>query len=138
MQLVVDANVVFSALVNKGKAFTVFASNARRKRFIFIAPEFAFVEIEKKRGKILSVTVLSSEEQFDIISFIREQTEVIPFDEFSDFIPEARLINPDDAPYLALAIQRDCAIFSGDKGLKKQQKVDVFSPRELLDILGDK
>ncbi len=41
-----------------------------------------------------------------------------------------------DETNMALALKYNCGIFSGDKGLKEQTKVEVFSPRQLLDILG--
>ena len=37
----------------------------------------------------------------------------------------------------ALALKLNCPVFSGDKGLKKQTKVKIISPRELLDIFAD-
>jgi predicted nucleic acid-binding protein len=58
---------------------------------------------------------------------------MIPFTMFSDKLKEAMDLNFKDSPYLALAMTYNCPIFSGDKGLKKQKKVSVFSPRELLD-----
>ena len=45
MKLVVDANVVFSALVKKGIAFSVFLLNSLSKKFEFIAPEYLWIEI---------------------------------------------------------------------------------------------
>ncbi len=38
-----------------------------------------------------------------------------------------------DAPYFALALHLNCAIWSGDKALKGQLKVKVFNIKELVD-----
>jgi predicted nucleic acid-binding protein len=135
MLLVVDANVVFSALVNKGETYQVFENNKKWKKFIFIAPEYMFSEIEKKITKLLSVTSLTTDELQDAFIFIREQIETISFSEFSDMLPEAQKRNLNDAPYIALALKRRCPIFSGDKQLKQQAKIPVYSPREILNIL---
>lgn len=136
MLLVVDANVVFSALVNKGNSFKVFECNKKLRRFEFIAPELLFSEMQNRTGKLLSVTKLTEEELFDVFLFIKKQIKLISFSNFSDRLPEAIELNLKDSPYLALALKFNCPIFSGDKGLKKQDAVKVFSPRELLDILG--
>ena len=50
MKLVVDANVVFSALVKKGIAFSVFLLNSLSKKFEFIAPEYLWIEIDSKKN----------------------------------------------------------------------------------------
>ncbi|MFH1094689.1 MAG: PIN domain-containing protein [Candidatus Micrarchaeota archaeon] len=39
--------------------------------------------------------------------------------------------DPDDWPFFALALSRDCGIWSNDKRLKKQAKVKVWSTEEL-------
>jgi predicted nucleic acid-binding protein len=94
-----------------------------------------FSEIEKKTTKLLSVTELTTDELQDAFLFIREQIEIISFSEFSNKLSEVQKSNMNDAPYIALALKRRCPVFSGDKQLKQQSKVPVYSPRELLDIL---
>lgn len=136
MLLVIDANVVISSLINKGTTFTVFKYNASIKHCEFIAPEFLLSEINME--KIQSLTKLSKEDIEKTFSLITEQIEFIPFSKFSDKLPAAMNINFKDSPYLALALTYKCPIFSGDKGLKRQTKVEVFSPRELLDLLINK
>lgn len=47
---------------------------------------------------------------------------------------EAVAVSPDadDAMYFALAMKHNCAVWSNDKALKKQDKVMVFGTSELL------
>ncbi len=136
MLLVVDSNVVFSALVSKGNSFRVFELNKALNEFEFIIPEFLFLEIGKEMDRILSYSKLSKEEISATLSFIKKQLTPIPYDNFVDKLSEAKELNQKDAPYLALALTSKCGIFSGDKILKEgQNKVKVYSPRELLDIL---
>ena len=135
MLIVVDANVVFSALLNKGLPFEVFRSNKLFKKFEFITPEFLFTEIGKRLDKIEKQSKLSKEEISDIFSLIKKQISIIPLSEFSDKQEEAKLINFKDSPYLALALKYNCPVFSGDKKLKEQNKVQVLSPREIIDSL---
>ena len=136
MLFVVDANVLISALINKGVTFKVFKHNASLKKLEFIAPEFLLSEI--KMNKLVSLTRLKKEELEKIFSLIIEQIEFIPFYKFSDKFLKAIELNFKDSPYIALALKFNCPIFSGDKGLEKQGLIKVFSPRQLLDILGIK
>lgn len=135
MRLVVDVNVVFSALVNKGESSKVFETNKRLRQWQFIAPDFLLFELNQISDKLQSVTRLTKEELSFAFLFITEQIEFIPFSTFLDRLVEAMQLNMNDSPYLALALACNCPIFSGDKGLKKQTKVKVFSPRDLLDTL---
>ena len=43
--------------------------------------------------------------------------------------------DPDDVPYLALALKLGCAIWSNDKELKKQSVVKVYNTQEILQLL---
>ena len=133
MLFVVDFNVIFSALINKGKSFKVFRDNALNKKFKFIAPELLLEEVKNNWDKLLSLTNLSEEEFNKALSFIMEQIIFVSSSEFLENIPEAIELNQKDSPYLALALKFNCPIFSGDKELKEQTKVKVFSPREMLD-----
>lgn len=134
MLLVVDANVVFSALVKRGNSFEVFEKNRLFKKFDFIAPEFMFTELENKRERLKEETKLSEKEIEDVLSLIKDQITSISSSDFTDKLPEAFALNFKDAPYLALALKMNCPVFSGDKGLKEQTKVRVLSPRELLNM----
>jgi len=138
MLLVVDFNAVFSALVVKGIALDVFIKNSELRKFDFISPEFILDETSGHKSKLLSLTKISDEEFDEFFSMIKSQIEAVPPSRFIDRLLEATELNVKDAPYLALALKRNCPIFSGDKKLKLQSKVKVFSPRDLLDILESK
>ncbi|MBI2043771.1 PIN domain-containing protein [Candidatus Pacearchaeota archaeon] len=133
MLIVVDVNVIFSALVNRGNSFEIFEKNKLFRKFEFVSPEFMFSELDSKMTRILNETKLPKRDVLEILSFIKEQIVVVHSSEFADKLQEAFKLNFKDAPYLALALKLKCPIFSGDKGLKKQNRVRIISPRELLD-----
>jgi predicted nucleic acid-binding protein len=138
MLIVVDANVIFSALLSKdSKAFDIFAVNRIFGVFEFVAPEYLFYEIDKRRDKIMSLTKLSKKELEDIFSFLKGEIEFVSMDEFKDKSHEAKQLvqHEKDAPYIALALKLICPVLSGDKGLKKQSKVKILSPSDALSIL---
>lgn len=135
MRLVVDSNVVFSALFNKGKSFEVFAANRLFKTFELVSTEFMFSEIGKRLDKLLSESKLTKEELSEVFSFIKNEINLISSSEFSDKLDEAKKLNEKDSPYLALALKLNCPILSGDKGLTGQKMVKILPPSEALKLI---
>lgn len=111
MLIVVDANVVFSALMRGGKPLKVFELNEHFEEFEFIAPEFLFFEIGKRIDN--------------------------PLTTFEDKVNEAEDISPHmkDVSYIALSLKLNCSILSGDRGLKNCLPDRVVTPSETVDIL---
>jgi predicted nucleic acid-binding protein len=136
--LVIDTNVVLSALLSGSKTFDVFLANKRVKRFEFIAPEFLFFEIGKHLGEILKRSKLSPEELAKVFGFIKEEIDFIPFKEFNECANEAGKIAPHikDVQYFTLALKLNCPIWSNEKAFKKQSRVKVLSTKELIELLG--
>ena len=137
MLIVVDANVVFSALIKRSKPLRVFELNKIFNKFEFISSEFLFFEFGKRVDKILRFTQFSNEEFIKVFSFIKEEIELIPFGTFKDKVEEAREKSPHlkDLPYVALSLKLDCKILSGDKNLKKCLPDRVITPSEAMEIL---
>lgn len=136
--LVVDVNVVISALMNRGDSLEVFIQNFEKERFTLIAPYFLLIELSKYTEKIMRKTKFSSKELLEIAEFITNQIDLIHESEFSDMINDAKEILKEhykDAPYLALALTRNCNLFSGDKVLKSLCPGEIRNPRELLEEL---
>ena len=142
MMLVVDVNVVFSALYSKGVSYDVFALNSARKYFEFVSVEYAFLELDNNMDRLLKQSKLKPEEISRMLEFIKENTKIIPSEIFCEQVPKAFKTlekHPKDAPYLALALKLNCKIFSGDKTLKKMCPDKVITPRQALeDILSNK
>ena len=73
MLLVIDANIIFSALIAKGGTFKVFLTNRIAKKFQFVAPEYLFIEILEHFDELLKKTKLSEEELMLVLNFLEEQ-----------------------------------------------------------------
>jgi len=140
MILVVDFNVVFSALVTRGKSRFVFELNDILDKFEFISTQYMYSEMDNNLDRLTSISKLSKEEILEVLEFIKGYVEIIPFKVFEDKAKEAVSISPDlkGAPYVALSLKFDCKIFSGDKGLKKALPDKVLTPSEAWDFLLDK
>jgi predicted nucleic acid-binding protein len=121
MTIVVDANIVFSALLNTNSKIGDLLINSSA-HFSFIAPEFLLLEIQKHYPRLQRFTGQS-------IAGLKETESRIYRD--VAFIPEYQIshehwqraaalvadVDENDTPYVALAMQFDCSIWSGDKAL---------------------
>ena len=131
MKLIVDANVLFSALIKEGLTAELLISD----KLQFFAPEFLFTEFAKYKDLILRKTHRNEEDFNKFLEILKEQISIVPKKEITPFMHEANKISPDpkDTVYFALAIALKSNIWSNDKKLKQSQiKINVFSTEELL------
>lgn len=132
MKLIVDANILFAALIKEGSTAELLISD----KLQLFAPEFLFTEFAKYEELILKKTHRSHEEFNQFLDLLKEQITVIPKKEIIPFTNKAEKISPDpkDTVYLALAIAIKSSIWSNDKKLKKgQEEIPVFSTEELIE-----
>ncbi len=133
MDIILDANISFS-LMKPDSAASYLFSALRAK---FFAPKHIESELDKHNPECLAKSKLS-EYEFEIRQKeVKENIKFIEFSEYEDFIKEAisALPEPEDSPYLALALSINAAIWSNDPHLKQQPLVKVYTTRELIDKL---
>lgn len=123
MKVVVDANIVFSAILNTESRIGQALLNPL-KDIQFIAPEYLLHEIHGHHTKICSFTGFSSERVMDLqhlicssILFISEAQIPLEIMKLADELVED--IDPNDSFYVALSKFFDCPVWSGDKKLKE-------------------
>ena len=131
MELVVDANVLFSALIKEGTTRELLLSN----EFVLYAPEFLLDEFLEHVGELESKTHVEKELLKEKIKELIRQSDirVISRDEIKPFIDKAIRVSPDpdDFIYFAAALKLDCPIWSNDKKLKRQDAVKIYSTHDL-------
>jgi len=131
MDLVVDANILFVALIKESVTSDLFYKNI----FHLFAPEFIFEEFDKYQELLKEKTERTNEEFERLLQILQRRINLIPREEIDPFIEKAREISPDskDITYVALALRLNCAIWSNDKALKEKQNiVPVYPTHELL------
>lgn len=130
MQLVVDANILFAALIKDSKTMEMLASHSGA----FYAPEFILEEVYKHKDEILQKTRRSAEEFNSIMDCLEELIVIVPKEEYSSLLGKAEAIapDPDDVPYLALAMRLNVPLWSNDRKLKEQKAVPVYSTKDLI------
>ena len=132
MKLVVDANILFAALIKEGSTADLLISD----KLQLFAPEFLFTEFAKYEELILNKTHRSPEGFHQFLDLLKEQINVIPKKEITPFMNKAEKFSPDpkDTVYLALAFALESNIWSNDKRLKQgQEEITVFSTEELIE-----
>ena len=138
MFLVVDINVVLSALVSRGDSSRIFKLNSEKKNFDLVAPQFILIEAGKHLAEIAKRSTLPFRETQEDLELITSQIRFFPEEDYKDKLSEAREIlkaHEKDVPYLALALKFNCHIFSGDKVFKQLCPDKVKNPKEILNEL---
>ena len=130
MDLVVDANILFAALIKKGATAKLLYLDDLH----LYAPEFLLEEFEKYRDLIMKKTSRSSEEFDRVLEVFSHRIYFVPKEETMSLIESARNISPDpdDAMYFAVALRVGASIWSNDKRLKGQESVPVYSTTDLI------
>lgn len=134
MLLVVDANIVISALIARASTLELLFS----KEIELVAPDLLFTEVDKYKNLILTKSGLAEEEVNTLMVSIMSKIRIMEFFSFEGFFEKAKEISPDpeDIQYFALALKLDAAIWSNEKRLKKQSAIKVFSTEDLVNMLG--
>jgi len=126
--LVVNTNIVFSTLQKEG---------ITRKLFFFLeiefyAPNFLMVEIIKYKEKIVSLSTMNESEfisvvykVFNKINFVNER--LISAENRKKAYEMCKDIDETDTPFVALALELNIPLWSGDKRLVKGLKIKEFN-----------
>ena len=133
MKLVLDANILFAALIKKSITTELLFNPALELYSCdYIIEEFF------KYEELLNKKCHHSRENFiQILHSLKSVINVVKEEEYSDFISSATKITPDenDRMYFALSLKLKCPIWSNDKRLKNQDKVKIYSTGEIINIL---
>jgi predicted nucleic acid-binding protein len=142
MKIVVDTNIVFSALANSNGRFAEIII-APFGIFRFYAPEYLLEELENHRDKLLKASKLTDKEinrasskLFKYINLI--SLEIIPSEIWRQAEELTSDIDPDDISFVALSIYLDAYLWTGDKvlynGLKNKGFNKIISTAEIREI----
>ncbi len=141
MKLVVDTNIVFSALLKReSRELDILFTSM----FKFFIPKVLFMELFRHKEKIVQISKLTEDEIYELLYRILEKMEIIDIENVPvKYRKEAyaltKDIDPSDALFIALAMFLDAKLWSGDKklkdGLEKKGKCIVLTTQDLLRML---
>lgn len=137
---VVDANLVFSSILNLRSGISTFIQKKQEYGINFFAPEYLKVEIANHHADLLKVSKLTSREIlyardhiYDYVTFFDD--DAIPFEEYIKAMRIVRNIDPDDVTFVALNNFLGKKLWTGDlklyRGLKQKGYEDVVVFQDL-------
>lgn len=129
MRMVIDTNMIFSLLLGK---------NTRMRDVFFdpahnvYAPNYIIGEVFEKKQKILDCSALSELELYELlyrilgrIQFVNEQ--YVTLERKAQAFNLCKDIDEDDTPFVALALELNGMIWTGDKRLKESLQKRGFT-----------
>lgn len=129
MKLVVDANVLFSALIREGATRRLWF----RSQVELCAPAMIIVELIKYK-KHISTKFSETESLESLTEKVLSRVRIVGEDSLKPFIPAAKTLieDPKDWIYLACALKEDAAIWTNDRHFMQQKRVKIRTTTELL------
>ncbi len=135
MNIVIDANILFSALIK---------DSITRKLILeydtfFLFPSYIFTEMKHHRSELLEKSKLSEEDFDTILRLLLTKVVIVPRQVLLPYREDAfeivRNIDPNDVLFIACAlVYHPAIIWSDDKNLKKQSKVRVINTKEMIQL----
>jgi predicted nucleic acid-binding protein len=133
MKLVIDANVVISALIADSKTRELIVTLEPE----LLTPAFVYDEIENYEELIVEKSGMEPDRVTQFVDLLFQYIEVVPADEFYPAIDRADEAigdtDPDDVLYLACAIASDAAIWSDDSDFDEQDLVETYSTSGVIE-----
>jgi len=132
MKLVLDSNIIFSALIKKSTTRNIILSDV----FELHAPEYIFSEITKHKELLLRKSKMNEGELDALLLLLQKHIHLVPKEKYNEKMALAEDILKDiditDSPFLALALALNCPIWSNDGHFKQQDRVEVHTTKELM------
>lgn len=119
MKLVVDTNIVFSAILNPNGTISDLLLNSF-SIFEFYSPTFIIDELENKNKKLLKVSGLKQSELNFLKRHILKKIDLIDINSFTteswkEAFNLTKNIDEFDAPFVALCLNIKAKLWTGDK-----------------------
>lgn len=145
MKIIVDTNIVFSAILNSSSRIGKILLHSK-EHFHFFTCNYLRTEIQRHRKKLLKLSHLSEEALTELESLVTKNITFID----ERLLPQVLLlktekllksIDPNDTPFVALTKHLRGKLWTGDmqlhKGLKAKRFKDIITTTELSLLLND-
>lgn len=145
MKIIVDTNIVFSAILNSNSRIGKILLNSK-EHFQFFTCNYLRTEIQRHRNRLLKITKLTEGQLSELgelvtqnITFIDER--LIPQSLLLSTETQLKTIDPNDTVFVALTKHLEGKLWTGDmqlyKGLKAKRFKDIILTSELSLLLDD-
>ncbi|MEM9324715.1 MAG: PIN domain-containing protein [Bacteroidota bacterium] len=132
MKVVVDTNIIFSALLNTSSSIAGFLLTTTP--FEFFAPSYLQTELSKHQEKLMKLHGSISIEEFVELRFLvtRKINFISEYQIEQEYWQKAHdltaKVDNDDAAFVALALQLNASLWTGDKRLIHGIQSKGFTP----------
>lgn len=145
MKIIVDTNIVFSAILNSSSRIGKILLNSKA-HFQFYTCDYLRIEIQRHRNKLLKLTKLPDNDLTELeglvihnITFIDER--LLPQKLLLQTETLLKSIDPNDTPFVALTTHLEGKLWTGDvqlyQGLKSKRFKDIILTADLSLLLDD-
>lgn len=133
MKLVVDANVIISALVSDSKSRELIVTLEPE----LLTPEIVHDEIGRHRELIVEKSGMDDDRVEQFLELLFRYIETVSVADFHGEIDKAEEaiadIDPDDVLYVACALACEAAIWSDDSDFEEQSLVEVYPTVQVVE-----
>lgn len=136
MRLVIDTNIVISALIKDSWVRKIIVESGIE----LFTPDFTFEEIDKHLHYICKKSSLSREENLKVLGILSDYIRIVDFEFYAHKIKDAKKIigkiDENDIPFLALAMSfKNDGIWTNDKHFLRQKEVKIWRTKDVLEKL---
>lgn len=136
MNIIIDSNELFSALIKDSVTRKIILDYNR----FFFFPSFIFEEVQEHKKELLKKSGMSEEDFNELFQLILKKVVIVPNEVLVPYKKEAfeivKSIDPDDVLFVACALAyTNSILWSNDRKLKKQSRVEVFNTEEIIKLL---
>jgi len=136
MNIVIDSNILFSALIKDSFTRDIILKYTG----FFLFPDFIFEEVENHKEELLEKSKLNKPDFDNLLRLILKKVFIVPNEVLSPYKKEAleivKDIDVDDVMFAACALAYpNSIIWSDDKKLKKQSKIKILNTKEIINFI---
>ncbi|MEQ8535541.1 MAG: putative toxin-antitoxin system toxin component, PIN family [Imperialibacter sp.] len=140
MNLVVDTNIVFSAILNTNSRIANLLTMPD-SGLILYAPTYLLSELVEHRQKLKKALKLSTNEILELTHLVTHRIHFVEEEQISsqNWITADQLtatVDSDDITFVALALELKCALWTGDKKLQHEiSGIEILSTNLLEGLI---
>ncbi len=134
MRLVVDANILFSALIKEGTTRRLLL----HPEVTAYSPEFIAREFLEHKAELASKSKMTNTQVDQSARLLLENVKLVPDQALAPYLPAAKSLtkDKDDWLYIATCLSVNADLWTMDKEFQTQKRVRVWTTNDLLKELG--